>query len=99
MENHQKLGDTKGTDFNFTDYGYTCKGTHEVRLNKRPITAKAQEKFGSFTQSLFNINNSKEKQPGLSDRSGSPVKLASLLELTSQNVILVDMRGEGVSAQ
>jgi len=47
---------------------------------------------------LFNINNSKEKQPGLSDRSGSPVKLASLLELTSQNVILVDMRGEGVSA-
>jgi len=49
---------------------------HEVRLNKRPITAKPYEKFGKFTQNLFAINNTNEM---MTDRSCSPTKLANLL--------------------
>lgn len=32
--------DSKGTDFNFTDAGYISGMSHELRLNKRPMTAK-----------------------------------------------------------
>ena len=55
-ENSARLYD-KGTDFNYTDLGYTQKLQHEIRINKRPITAKPDEKFGSFTQSLFGFDN------------------------------------------
>ena len=47
-ENHKMVED-KGNDFNFTDSGYQQNIPHFVRLNKRPITAKPCEKFGSFT--------------------------------------------------
>ena len=32
---------------------------HARRLNKRPLTGKYYEKFGSYTQSLFKIDNTK----------------------------------------
>lgn len=51
--------DDKGTDFNYTDPGYVQILTHEVRLNKRPITAKPAEQFGNFTQGLLSIDNSR----------------------------------------
>ena len=41
--------DDKGSDFNFTDQGYTTSLPHAVRLNKRPLTALPKEKFGDFT--------------------------------------------------
>ena len=43
------MKDSRGTDFNFTDAGYVQTLGHDVRLNKRPITAKSKEKYGKFT--------------------------------------------------
>jgi hypothetical protein len=51
--------DDRGTDFNYVDAGYVHQLSHEVRLNKRPITGKPAERFGSFTQGLLGIDNSK----------------------------------------
>jgi len=47
-ENGARLDD-KGTDFNYTDDGYVKNLPHEVRINKRAITAHPGEKFGDFT--------------------------------------------------
>jgi len=60
-ENQVKMEDT-GTDFNYVDDGYATNFAHSVRLNKRPITAKPKEKFGTFTQSLFNIDNTRAQK-------------------------------------
>ena len=53
--------DDKGTDFNYLDPGYAQVLTHEVRLNKRPITGKPAEQFGSFTQGLLSIDNTNSR--------------------------------------
>jgi hypothetical protein len=45
--------DDRGTDFNYS--GYQTNLSHEVRINKRPLTAFPQEKFGDFTQNLFSF--------------------------------------------
>ena len=50
-ENHKM--DDRGTDFNYADEGYVTNLPHEVRINKRALTAYPGEKFGNFTQSLF----------------------------------------------
>ena len=42
QENGVRMDD-KGTDFNYTDAGYVAQLSHEVRLNKRPITGKPLE--------------------------------------------------------
>ena len=61
MENGVRLDD-RGTDFNYTDQGYVQSLPHQVRLNKRPITAKPAEQYGSFTQDLLNIDNTKIRE-------------------------------------
>ena len=53
---NQKLDDF-GTDFNFVDPGYVTNLPHEVRLNKRPLTAAPREAFGDFTQTLFKFGH------------------------------------------
>lgn len=57
-----------GTDFNYIDDGYVKNISHDIRLNKRPLTGKPHEKFGQFTQGLFGIDNTKQNQED-SDRS------------------------------
>jgi hypothetical protein len=56
-ENKKKITEI-GSDFNYLDPAYEAYISHEVRLNKRPITAKPGENFGTFTQNLFAIDNS-----------------------------------------
>ena len=82
-DNQERLDD-KGTDFNYADAGYKLQLAHSVRINKRPITAYPGEKFGNFTSNIFSLE------------SGGGLK--ELLNLQQQNVILLDMRGEGNTA-
>jgi hypothetical protein len=56
-ENLDRLDDA-GTDFNYPDLGYSTHLSHNVRINKRPITAKPQEQFGTFSESLFGLQAS-----------------------------------------
>ena len=75
---------------------------HDVRLNKRPITAKPYEKFGNFTQNLFQINNERKMVVGGRVQSAAQPQentLQSFLSLSKQDIIMLDMRGEGVQAQ
>jgi len=53
-ENRDRLDDA-GTDFNYPDLGYSTHLEHNVRLNKRPITAQPKEAFGTFSESLFGL--------------------------------------------
>lgn len=54
MENKNRLIIHEGgNDFNYTDQGYVTKIPHNIRINKRPNTANPGEKFGNFTQQLF----------------------------------------------
>jgi len=55
-ENMNKA-DYRGTDFNYVDEGYVTIIPHEVRINKRPLTANPREEFGDFTQSLFKFGH------------------------------------------
>ena len=82
-DNQERLDD-KGTDFNYADKGFHTHLAHSVRINKRPITAYPGEKFGNFTSNIFSL----EAGGGLKE----------LLNLQHQNVILLDLRGEGNSA-
>jgi hypothetical protein len=61
QENGVRMDD-KGSDFNYTDPGYVQVLSHEVRLNKRPITGKPAEQFGSFTQGLLSIDNTNSQR-------------------------------------
>jgi rhodanese-related sulfurtransferase len=58
-ENFERLDD-EGTDFNYPDLGYSTTIPHAVRINKRPITAKPQEKFGTFSESLFGLTGKQD---------------------------------------
>ena len=84
LKQDNKRIQTKDTDFNYTDLGYTTQLAHEVRLNKRPYTAEPKEKFGEFTHNVFNLNE-----------NAKSMNLTTLLSLQKQNVLLVDMRGDG----
>ena len=88
VENGARLDD-KGSDFNFIDNSYEKSIPHDVRINKRPITANPGEKFGTFTTDLFSFGESALGQ----------TTLQSLLSLEKQNVIMLDMRGDGTFAQ
>ena len=85
-ENRQKWDD-KGTDFNFVDEGYVTKLPHDVRMNKRPLTAMPGEQFGDFTQTLFHFGESSDPMSSL----------LHILNLPKQNVLMLDFRGEGVN--
>ena len=80
--------DDKGSDFNFTDPGHVTQIPHQIRINKRPLTGKPKEHFGMFSESLFSLGSGKENQ----------TSLQQLLDLEHQNVIMLDMRGEGTGA-
>ena len=54
-------------------------------MNKRPLTAKPKEAFGDFTSSTFQLTS-----------EGASLK--ALLSLEKQNVVMLDMRGEGTAA-
>lgn len=87
-ENGSKV-ENLGTDFNYVDVGYQTQLPHSVRINKRPLTGQPREAFGDFTQNLFKFGH----------ESNDHTTLNTLLNLTKQNVLLLDMRGEGVNAQ
>ena len=61
LENSARFEDV-GSHFNYIDDGHVKKMNHHVRLNKRPLTGRPQERFGSFTQHMLRIDNTHEEE-------------------------------------